>query len=153
MASRGGQTAEQIAAMLTLDPKAVEATLAPPEAMDVDSDGPLPPGLAEAAVTMAERGVAIEQIATMLKVSPAAVRATVAPEGGAAAGGAGGDGAGGAGGGAPYKALGDPMQLRLDALLEEDADACCPVTLVLLVDPVTAKDGFVYERSAVEAMV
>merc|ERR1719240_2475760 len=50
------------------------------------------------------------------------------------------------------KIVGDPMQQRLDALLEEGSEVCCPVTLVLLIDPVTAKDGFVYERSAAQAL-
>ena len=82
----------------------------------------------------------------------AAVRATLEAEGA----GAGGDGAGGAGVPMGFalagKRLNDPLQLRLDALLEEEADVCCPVTLVLLADPVRARDGFAYERSAAQAL-
>ena len=54
-----------------------------------------PPGLAEAALTMAERGVAVAQIAAMLKVEVEAVKATV--DGGGSEGevrsGGGADGA------------------------------------------------------------
>lgn len=136
MAERASLGAAEIAAMLKLDVAAVEATLKPPEPAVAGGVAPLPPGLAEAAKTMAERGVSTAQIAGMLKVEEAAVEATVAaPRGGGV-----------------YKSVGDPMQQRLDALLEEDEAVCCPVTLVLLVDPVTAWDGFVYERSAAEAL-
>lgn len=137
MAERGGQSAEQIAAMMSLDLGAVQATLAPAPA--AGGVAPLPPGLADAARTMAQRGIRAEQIAEMLKVDAAAVKATLeAPSADVADG--------------KIKILGDPMQQRLDALLEEDPELCCPVTLVLLVDPVTAADQHVYERSAAEAL-
>ena len=143
MAERGGQTADTIAAMLQLDAAAVRATLEPPA--DAGSDA-LPPGLAEAARTMAERGVDAEQIATMLKVSVAAVRATVG--GGADAG----KGASDASATKVGKVVGDPVQARLDELLYEETSVCCLITLVLFVDPVKAPDGFLYERSAAEAL-
>jgi len=41
------------------------------------------------------------------------------------------------------------MQTELDDLLVEDPDLVCPVTLMLLLDPVIASDGCVYERMAV----
>jgi Mg-chelatase subunit ChlD len=41
------------------------------------------------------------------------------------------------------------MQAELDDLLVEDPDLLCPVTLMLLLDPVIASDGCVYERMAV----
>lgn len=146
MAERGGLNAAQIAAMLSLDVTAVEATLAPPTA---GGSAPLPPGLADAACTMAARGISPSQIATMLKVEEAAVKATLEQ----AAIAAGAPPAGQAGESLVYgKRINDPMQMRLDALLEEDTDLCCPVTLVLFVDPVKASDGFVYERSAAEAL-
>lgn len=44
--------------------------------------------------------------------------------------------------------LGNPLQEKLDDLLTEDPDLCCPISLTLLVDPVVASDGFVYERSS-----
>ena len=138
MSERAGQSAEAIAELLKLDLEAVKATLNPPEAAPDAGPEPLPPGLAEAARTMAARGVTAEQIADMLKVEAASVEVTLHPPAVAGA--------------AMYKVVGDPMQLRLDELLEEEVDLCCPVTLVLFADPVTAKDGFVYERSAVEAM-
>ena len=79
LAERGGQTAEAIAAMLTLDLKAVQDTLNPP-AMDISEPAapPLPPGLAENAKTMAKRGMGIELIAQMLKVEVASVEVTLA---------------------------------------------------------------------------
>jgi len=45
--------------------------------------------------------------------------------------------------------LGDPLQTELDALLLEDPELVCPITLTLLLDPVVASDGCVYERAAV----
>ena len=137
MAARAGMGAEQIAQTLNLDVAAVVATLSP--ASDDGGAAPLPPGLADAARTMAERGIQLDQIAEMLKVDVESVKATVEPATGCGVNGM-------------YKALGDEMQQRLDALLEEEPNLCCPVTLVLLLDPVTAKDGFIYERSAAEAL-
>jgi hemoglobin len=49
--------------------------------------------------------------------------------------------------------LGSAAQERLDELLDEDVDLCCPVMLVLFEDPVIASDGFIYERSAVETLI
>merc|ERR550514_1374498 len=88
---------------------------------------------------MAERGgQSAAAIAAMLKLDVTAVEAALH---------AGEELANAAG-----KVVGDPMQLRLDALLEEGEELCCPVTLTLLLDPVKAPDGFVYERSAAEAL-
>ena len=148
MAERGGLGASQIAQILNLDEAAVEATIHPPAPAE-GGVAPLPPALAEAARTMAARGVPIDQVAAMLRVDAAAVAAAVKP---AAAGGDARGGAATAAGSGAYKLVGDPMQERLDGLLEEPAELCCPVTLVLLVDPVTAKDGFVYERTAAAAL-
>ena len=95
----------------------------------------LPPALAETVRTLADRGgQGATAIAAMLKLDVAAVDAVLEqqkqPPQLVAAGGAGvHEGS---------KVVGDPMQLRLDALLEEAADVCCPVTLVLMVDPVKA---------------
>ena len=139
MAERGGLDAEAIAKTLNLDVEKVKATLAPPPPEAEGVVKPLDEPLASAAKTMAERGIDPEQIATMLNVSAAAVKATVHA-------GAGGDGNTGG------KVVGNPMQQRLDQLLEEDANLCCPVTLVLFVDPVNPGDGFAYERNAAEEL-
>lgn len=47
------------------------------------------------------------------------------------------------------RVLGDPLQVELDSLLLEDPELICPITLTLLLDPVIASDGCVYERAAV----
>lgn len=52
-------------------------------------------------------------------------------------------------GAAVVKVLGSGLQECLDNLLIEDAELCCPITLLLLREPVVASDGFVYERAAV----
>lgn len=152
MAQLGGQSAEQIATMLNLDLDAVRATLEPPRSSAAGGGvAPLPAALAEAALTMADRGVGVPQIALLLKVDAARVQATIDAASSAEAMDT--SAGGGAGGGGHTKLVGDPMQARLDDLLEEEASLCCPVTLVLLVEPVTAKDGHVYEKSAAEALV
>lgn len=51
------------------------------------------------------------------------------------------------------RVLGSAAQERLDELLFEDEDLCCPVMLVLFQDPVIASDGFIYEREAVETLI
>jgi hypothetical protein len=51
------------------------------------------------------------------------------------------------------RVLGSQAQEKLDELLDEDTDLCCPVMLVLYEDPVIASDGFIYERSAVETLI
>merc|ERR1719353_1950798 len=51
------------------------------------------------------------------------------------------------------RALGSSWQEKLDELLDEDPDFCCPVMLVLYEDPVIASDGFIYERSAVDTLI
>jgi len=45
--------------------------------------------------------------------------------------------------------LDDPLQAELDALLLEEPELVCPITLTLMLDPVIASDGCVYERAAV----
>jgi len=51
------------------------------------------------------------------------------------------------------RVLGDPLQAELDSLLLEDSELICPITLELLLDPVIASDGCVYERAAVTELV
>jgi hypothetical protein len=49
--------------------------------------------------------------------------------------------------------LGSDLQRKLDELLEEDPDLCCPVSLMLFVEPVIASDGFMYEKSSIEGLL
>lgn len=137
MADRAGLSTAHIAETLHLDEEKVKAVLAPPPP-EAAKPQPLAEPLAGAARTMAERGVTMEQIAQMLDVDLEAVKMTVHPGAGADTG-THGEG----------KVVGNPLQERLDQLLEEEAELCCPVTLVLFVDPVLAGDGFAYERTAV----
>jgi Mg-chelatase subunit ChlD len=51
------------------------------------------------------------------------------------------------------RVLGDPLQAELDSLLLEEAELVCPITLTLLLDPVIASDGCVYERAALAELV
>jgi len=51
------------------------------------------------------------------------------------------------------KVLGSDLQRRLDELLEEDPDFCCPVSLVLFVEPVIASDGFMYDKASIERLL
>ena len=105
-------------------------------------DGALP--MATGAKALAEKGIAVEQIALMLRVDADAVRTTLFGDALAAA-------EGGGGGDARGKRIGHPMQLRLDELLEEDAALCCPIALVLFVNPSARPTVFTYERAAAEA--
>jgi len=45
------------------------------------------------------------------------------------------------------RVLDSSLQRSLDVLLEEDPDLCCPVSLMIFVEPVRASDGFIYEKS------
>merc|ERR1712187_469498 len=51
------------------------------------------------------------------------------------------------------KVLDSELQKRLDGLLVEDAHLCCPVTLLLLQEPMVASDGFVYEADALQRLI
>jgi hemoglobin len=44
--------------------------------------------------------------------------------------------------------LGSALQKKLDGLTEEDPDLCCPVSLMVLSNPVIASDGFIYDQSS-----
>merc|ERR1712039_875696 len=54
---------------------------------------------------------------------------------------------------ASIKVLDSELQKRLDGLLVEDAHLCCPITLLLLQEPVVASDGFVYEADALRKLI
>jgi uncharacterized protein YegL len=49
--------------------------------------------------------------------------------------------------------LGNSLQDDLDELLYEDPNFVCPITLMLIFDPVIASDGCVYERIAIERLI
>merc|ERR1719313_2130855 len=87
----------------------------------------------DAAALLAEKGIAREEIARMLGLSQEELVQLPAV--------------------AQGRVLGSAAQERLDELLFEDEDLCCPVMLVLFQDPVIASDGFIYERSAVETLI
>jgi hypothetical protein len=49
--------------------------------------------------------------------------------------------------------LGSTLQQKFDKLSEEDPDLCCPVSLMVLTNPVLASDGFIYEESSVKQLL
>lgn len=51
------------------------------------------------------------------------------------------------------RVLDNELQLQLDLLLVEEADLCCPVTLLLFHEPVIASDGCVYEQVAIQELI
>merc|ERR1719436_1167637 len=57
------------------------------------------------------------------------------------------------GGASHGRVLGNESQAKLDKLLEEDCELCCPVSLVLFVEPVIASDGFMYEKASVQGLL
>merc|ERR1712134_152745 len=91
---------------------------------------------ADAARTLAEKGIPVSQIATLLSVDESAVSTVIA---GAT--------------GPQVRVLGSNWQEKLDELLEEDPDLCCPISLMLLSDPVLASDGFIYEKASLEQIL
>merc|ERR1712193_546446 len=86
--------------------------------------------------TLAEKGIPVSQIATLLSVDESAVSTVIA---GAT--------------GPQVRVLGSNLQEKLDELLEEDPDLCCPISLMLLSDPVLASDGFIYEKASLEQIL
>merc|ERR1719401_873915 len=89
-----------------------------------------------AARALADRGMTPAQIAPLLGMEEAEVTALVSSAG---------EGHG--------RKLGNALQQRLDKLLEEDSELCCPVALVLFVEPVIASDGFMYEKASVQGLL
>jgi hypothetical protein len=51
------------------------------------------------------------------------------------------------------RVLDNSLQRSLDALLEEDPDLCCPVSLMVFSDPVRASDGFIYESAMLQQLL
>jgi hypothetical protein len=87
----------------------------------------------DAAMLLAEKGIAKADIAKMLGMNESDLAGLNPVQHG--------------------RALGSSAQEKLDELLDEDPDYCCPVMLVLYEDPVIASDGFIYERSAVDTLI
>lgn len=85
-------------------------------------------------VAMAEmkRGMAMADAAKMLKLEVAKLEAALAHEG---------------------RELDINWQERLDVLISEDPELCCPVSLELFMDPVIASDNFVYEKASLEDLL
>jgi hypothetical protein len=51
------------------------------------------------------------------------------------------------------RVLGSSLQQKLDELLVEDPDLCCPVSLMVFTEPVIASDGFIYEKSSLMTLL
>merc|ERR1712087_1047141 len=85
---------------------------------------------------MAEQGMPACQIASLLGLQDDVVMIMVAKAGAR-------DG----------KVLGNKYQEQLDELLQEDPELCCPVSLVLFLNPVIASDGFMYEKASLEGLL
>lgn len=92
--------------------------------------------MASAIRALAEKGMTPSAISPLLGIDEASVAAVVAQ-------GAVGHG----------RVLGSDLQSKLDELLEEDADLCCPISLMLFVDPVIASDGFMYDKASIQRML
>merc|ERR1711904_663441 len=91
---------------------------------------------ADAVRTLAEKGIPVSQIATLLSVDESAVSTVIA---GAT--------------GPQVRVLGSNLQEKLDELLEEDPDLCCPTSLMLQADPALASDGFIYEKASLDRIL
>lgn len=85
-----------------------------------------------------KRGMALEDAAHMLHIKVAVLRASLAQEGPATM---------------AVGALNSNWQERLDMLIEEDPELCCPVSLEMFIDPVIASDGFTYEKASLECLL
>lgn len=90
-----------------------------------------------AARVLSGKGMPVSQIAELLSICETKVAAALAQDGSGAIAG---------------RVLGSSLQVKLDDLLIEDSELCCPIALVLFSDPVIASDGFMYERASVEAL-
>jgi len=94
--------------------------------------------VANAAKALAEQSMPATQIAAVLGLDEAAVALIL---GGAAEANRG------------RRVLGSELQKQLDDLMEEDSDLCCPVSLMLFVDPVVGSDGFLYEKASYKGLL
>jgi len=85
---------------------------------------------------MIEQGMMPSQVASLLGIHEDTVKSVISRAGGAAG-----------------KVLGNQKQKEMDDLLEEDPELCCPVSLMLFVDPVIASDGFMYEKASLDGLL
>lgn len=95
---------------------------------------------ATAAQFLSKRKLPSSKIAKALKMSESRVHSAIFGSAGAGATMAG-------------RVLGSALQQRLDVLSDEDSELCCPVTLMLFVEPVIASDGFMYEAGSVKELI
>lgn len=94
--------------------------------------------LSKAVKALSDQGMGVAQIAPLLGMDEASVAALMAAA--PAPGGAG-------------RVLGSELQMKLDKLLDEDSQLCCPVSLLLFVEPVLASDGFMYEKASLQGLL
>jgi hypothetical protein len=99
---------------------------------------PVDDQLAIAIRALAEKGMAATQIAPLLSLAEATVTAVLAQ---------------GPSGVTQGRVLGSDLQKKLDDLLDEEPDFCCPVSLMLFVEPVIASDGFMYEKASIQGLL
>jgi len=119
-----GSSDEEVQELLGIDSSALQA------ALGYDR-------FALAAQVLAKRRVPPEKIADKLNMSESRVHA-VCLRGNELIGG---------------RILGNNLQSRLDTLLKEEAELCCPVSLCLFTDPVIASDGHTYESISLKAII
>jgi len=93
--------------------------------------------LASAARALAATGQSAAQIALVLSLDEALVTSIIGEEES----------------GQHQRVLGSELQKKLDKLMDEDPDLCCPVSLMLFVDPVVGSDGFLYEKSSYKGLL
>ena len=131
-------TANAIALVMKLELTAVQQALAaaPPAAQAAAEGGRCPFGFDKKPAAA---------FAAPSSLSPAALVETLRERFGERADKADGHVAG--------RVLGDDNQCKLDELLVEPAELCCPITLMLFTDPVIAGDGCIYERKAISVIV
>merc|ERR1740138_123693 len=91
-----------------------------------------------AAQALIERGMAAADVAKMMGVGEDALRSAAPPGASVVIGG---------------RVLNNGLQDRLDKLINEDPDLCCPVSLLLFQEPVIASDGFMYEQASLEGLL
>merc|ERR1712183_739136 len=49
--------------------------------------------------------------------------------------------------------LGSSLQQKLDELIDEDPELCCPVSPMLFAEPVIASDGFIYDKASLTTLL
>jgi len=95
---------------------------------------PIDERLLTAARALSERGMSTSDIAKMLAVDEAQLSGALKVTSQAG------------------RALNSNWQQRLDELLYEDPEICCPVSLMIFKEPVIASDGFIYETESLQGL-